>query len=52
MHVRLVYVMRYTLRPKINAILESSTQINVRCKMMKIPSAFYEKDLVIDLSFM
>jgi hypothetical protein len=39
------------LRPKINAILGSSTETNAKCKMTKIPLVLYEKDLAIDLSF-
>jgi hypothetical protein len=41
----------YSLRPKINAIVELSTRINVRCEMTKVPLIFCEKDLAIDLSF-
>jgi hypothetical protein len=42
----------YSLRLKINAILELSTQTNVSCKMTKMSFVFYEKDLAIVLSFM
>jgi hypothetical protein len=42
---------RYSLRPKISAILELGTQTNVRCEMTKLPLVFYENDLNISLSF-
>jgi hypothetical protein len=42
----------YSFRLKINAIVGPIMQTNVGCEVSKIPFVFYEKHLVIDLSFM
>jgi hypothetical protein len=40
---------KYSLGPKIDAIVELGTQINVECKMTKLPFVFYEKNLDVNL---